>query len=91
MHTDLMFFGIHFVISKYTPPDRPSCPKSHDRNVPTMFPNNAFGLASNNTSSMSSTSFETLLRIKVNETKMSRLDSASAGTTSTGREAPDDR
>ncbi|PPQ92881.1 hypothetical protein CVT25_009768 [Psilocybe cyanescens] len=104
MHTNLIFMGIHFVISKFYAnsflatlnarktlhPTGHRAQNSHDRNVPIMFPNNTFGLASNNTPSVRSTSFAPLvshkLRIIVDETKMSRSDSASAGTTSTGRE-----
>ncbi|PPQ87128.1 hypothetical protein CVT25_001020 [Psilocybe cyanescens] len=41
----------------------------HDRNVPIVFPNNSFGLASNNAPSMRSTSFEPLVFHKVIETQ----------------------
>ncbi|KAH9485982.1 hypothetical protein JR316_0000044 [Psilocybe cubensis] len=84
MHTNLIFMGIHFVISKFYAnsllatlnarktlhPTSHRAQGSYDRNMPIMFPNNSFGLSSNNTPS---------LKIKIDETKMSRSDGTSSG------------
>jgi len=84
MHTNLIFMGIHFVISKlyansllatlnarknlHQTGHRTQHSNSGDRNLPIMFPD-AFGLSRNTPS----------LKIKVDRTKMSTSDSSSGG------------